>query len=418
MAKKKKRVELRKNRTKPPRANQWTRGFQEHGFAEEATVGDERVRAKGAMSRKRTIMQEVTAGQEESAGMPSVDPVLCLPGRVLRVHGLSSVVQTDAGREYRCAVRRLLKSLATDERSIVTTGDRVWIRPFVTVEDEKRAAEDSQNRPEEAPAAETGGAHSGGGVGSSSGSPLEGFIERVEPRHGMLTRSSRHREHVIVANVDQFVIVMAVVEPDLKPHLIDRYLASAEQGGIAPILCLNKADLIDPVEYQPLIGQYSQLGVPTLLTSATTGKGIDHLRRLLKDRQTVFAGQSGVGKSSLLNALQPGLGLRVREVSTVNQKGRHTTTTAELLQLEFGGWVVDTPGIRQFELWDIIPEEVEGFFPEFRPYVPLCAFPDCSHTHENRCAIKQAVRDRYIRENRYMSYIGMFTGKTEELREE
>lgn len=379
MAKKKKRVELRKNRSKPPRANQWTRGFQEHGFAEEATIADERVRAKGSLSRKRTIMQDESAGQEESAGMPNVDPAVCQPGRVLRVHGLSSVVQADSGREYRCAVRRLLKSLATDERSIVTTGDRVWIRPLP------------------------------GGDGS-----LEGFIERVEPRHGMLTRSSRHREHVIVANVDQFVIVMAVVEPDLKPHLIDRYLASAEQGGIAPILCLNKADLVEPAEYQPLIGQYSQLGVPTLLTSATTGTGIAPLRRLLKDRQTVFAGQSGVGKSSLLNAVQPGLGLRVRDVSTANQKGRHTTTTAELLQLDFGGWVVDTPGIRQFELWDIIPEEVEGFFPEFRPYVPLCAFPDCSHTHENRCAVKQAVRDRRIHENRYTSYLGMFTGQMEE----
>ena len=132
----------------------------------------------------------------------------------------------------------------------------------------------------------------------------------------------------------------------------------------------------------------------------------------------MFSGQSGVGKSSLLNAVQPGLGLRVRNVSTANQKGRHTTTTAELLQLNFGGWVVDTPGIRQFELWDIIPEEVEGFFPEFRPYVPLCAFPDCSHTHENRCAIKQAVRDRYIHENRYLSYLGMFTGQIESLREE
>jgi ribosome biogenesis GTPase len=396
MAKKKKRVELRKNRTKPPRPNQWTRGFQEHGFSDEATLNDERVRAKGALSRKRTIMQEETAGQEESAGMPSVDPAICMPGRVLRVHGLSSIVQTDVGREYRCAVRRLLKSLATDERSIVTTGDRVWIRPFLP----NSTVVES------------------GSVDNASSSATEGFIERVEPRHGMLTRSSRGREHVIVANVDQFVIVMALVEPELKPHLIDRYLASAEQGGIAPILCLNKADLIEPVEFQPLIGQYSQLGIPTLLTSAATGMGIAQLRRLLKDRQTVFAGQSGVGKSSLLNALQPGLGLRVREVSSVNQKGKHTTTTAELLQLDFGGWVVDTPGIRQFELWDIMPEEVEGFFPEFRPFVPLCAFPDCSHTHENRCAIKQAVRDRYIHENRYHSYLGIFTGKIEEMRDE
>ena len=222
------------------------------------------------------------------------------------------------------------------------------------------------------------------------------MIERVEPRHGLLTRASREREHVQVANVDQVVFVVSLVEPDLKPHLIDRYLASAEQGGIRPILCLNKADLVDPVDYQPLVGLYSQLGVETFLTSAATGAGIDRLRQRLRDRETVFSGQSGVGKSSLLNAIQPELGLRVREVSDVNQKGRHTTTTAELIRLDFGGWVVDTPGVRQFGLWDVIPEEVEGFFAEFRPFVALCGFPDCTHTHEDRCAVKRAVARRWI----------------------
>jgi ribosome biogenesis GTPase / thiamine phosphate phosphatase len=241
----------------------------------------------------------------------------------------------------------------------------------------------------------------------------EGFIEGVEPRHGILTRASRGREHVLVANVDQVVIVMSLVEPDLKPHLLDRYLASAEQGGIAPVVCLNKADLIDPVAYQPLIGYYSQLDIVTLLTSAENGLNIGRLRKRLLNRQTVFAGQSGVGKSSLLNAVQPGLGLQVREVSESTQKGKHTTTTAQLLQLDFGGWVVDTPGIRQFELWDVRPEELEGFFPEFRPYVPLCGFPDCSHTHEERCAVKEAVIRRQISDRRYTSYLGMFSGKME-----
>jgi len=144
---------------------------------------------------------------------------------------------------------------------------------------------------------------------------------------------------------------------------------------------------------------------------AAAGQGIDGLRQRLIGRQTVFTGQSGVGKSSLLNVVQPGLGLRVREVSDANQKGRHTTTTAELIRLEeLGGWVVDTPGIRQFELWDIIPEEVEGFFPELRPFVPLCAYPDCTHTHEDRCAVKRAVRRGQVSASRYTSYLGMFTG--------
>jgi ribosome biogenesis GTPase len=378
MAKKKKvRVDLRKNRSKPPRQRHWTRGFQEHGFAEEATPSNERVRAKGDLSRRRTIIQDDTdaAGGQEPAEMPAASSKASLPGRVLRVHGLVSIVETPDSRQFRCAVRRLLRTLATDERNIVTTGDRVWFRP---------APND------------------------------EGLIERVEPRHGLLTRASRGREHVLVANVDQVVIVVALVEPDLKPHLIDRYLASAEQGGIQPLVCLNKADLVDPTPFQPLIGLYSQLGIPTLLTSAATGMGICRLRHWLRDRETVFSGQSGVGKSSLLNAIQPGLGLAVREVSESTQKGRHTTTTAQLLKLDFGGWVVDTPGIRQFQLWDILPEEVEGFFPEFRPFVPLCAYPDCTHTHEDRCAIKRAVVRRQISEHRYTSYLGMFTGEAPE----
>src|SRR5262249_20499191 len=257
----------------------------------------EQVRAKGDLSRRRTIIQEDShkeTGGAEPAEMPAVDTSACLPGRVLRIHGLFSIVATEDGREFRCAVRRLLRNLATDERNIVTTGDRVWFRP-------------APNN--------------------------EGLIERVEPRHGLLTRASRGREHVIVANVDQVVIVMSVVEPDLKPHLIDRYLVSAGKGGIASIICLNKADLVDHVPVQPLIGLYSQLGIPTFLTSAITGLGIDRLRKYLHGRQTVFAGQSGVGKSSLLNAIQPELALQVREVSEATQKGRHTTTTAELIRL-------------------------------------------------------------------------------------
>jgi ribosome biogenesis GTPase len=389
MAKKKKiRVDMRKNRSKPPRQRQWTRGFQEHGFAEEATPLDERVRAKGDLSRRRTIIQNESPNDEsagdEAAEMPAVDESACLPGRVLRVHGLYSVVEAEDGRQFRCAVRRVLRSLATDERNIVTTGDRVWLRPAV----------------EEDP-----------GSNSPSTAVREGVIERVEPRHGLLTRASRGREHVLVANVDQVVIVMSLVEPDLKPHLIDRYLASAIQGQIKPLLCLNKADLVERADCQPIVGFYNQLGVPTLLTSATTGIGIGPLRERLRNRQTVFSGQSGVGKSSLLNAVQPELGLRVREVSDGNQKGKHTTTTADLIRLEFGGWVVDTPGVRQFELWDVIPEEVEGFFPEFRPFVHLCAYPDCSHTHEDRCAIKRAVARRQISASRYHSYLGMVAGE-------
>lgn len=374
MAKKKVRVDLRKNRSQPPRENTWTQQFQDHGFDEQSTIRSERVRTKGDLSRRRTIVQDDTATDGSSpVALTSVDTAQCVQGRVIRVHGLQSVVQTEDGKIYRCAIRRLLKSLVTDSRNVLATGDIVWLRP------EKE----------------------------------EGMIERVEPRHGVLTRASRGREHVLVANVDQVCIVISLSQPALKPHLIDRYLATAQHGGLRPIVCLNKMDLIDAVDYQPIVGGYHQLGITTILTSAEFGDGVDELRTLLKDRATVFSGQSGVGKSSLLNAIQPGLGLQVREVSDVNQKGRHTTTTAELHRLDFGGWVVDTPGVRTLALWDIIPGEVEGFFPEFHPFIPLCEFPDCTHIHEVGCAVKHAVARRLISHRRYTSYIGMLEGAQE-----
>ena len=406
MSKKKKvRVELRKNREKPPRENDITRDYRENdGTADDAQT-TERVRAKGSLSRYRTVM---TDGED---GTPAVSADECVRGRVLRVHGLASVVETDDGRVFRCAVRRLLKSLVTDERSVVTTGDVVWLRPAVgrgqgtgdrgqEAEDQIRNGENTDDTEDEGP--------------SPDPSPLspaqEGMIERVEPRRGVLTRASRRREHVIVANVDQLLIVMSLVQPDLKPHLIDRYLAAAQKGELKPVLALNKADLTDAVDLQPTIGLYAQLGIPVILCSARTGYGIDRLREQLRGRSTVFSGQSGVGKSSLLNAVQPGLALAVKSVSEVNQKGRHTTTYSQLIKLNFGGWVVDTPGVRQLQLWDARPEEMEGYFPEFRPYVPLCGFPDCTHTHETGCAVKDAVARRHITARRYHSYLGLFNG--------
>jgi ribosome biogenesis GTPase / thiamine phosphate phosphatase len=366
--KKKVRVELRKNRSKPPRGNDLTRSYAENAALAEDGHLTERVRAKGDASRYRTVMQG------DSAEEPAADGTF-VRGRVIRVHGLASVVEADDGRTFRCAIRRLLKTVATDERNAVATGDIVWFRPAGATSD-----------------------------------LAEGVIEKVEPRHGVLTRESRRREHVIVANVDQVAIVISLVQPELKPHLIDRYLAAAEKGRLNPILCLNKIDLADPVALQPLVGAYSQLGIPTFLTSAKTGAGIDRLRERLSGKATVFSGQSGVGKSSLLNAVQPELALSVKTVSEVNQKGRHTTTYAQLIKLDFGGWVVDTPGVRQLALWDTRPEEVEVYLREFRPFVPLCSFPDCTHTHETGCAIKSAVARQLISPRRYHSYLGLFKG--------
>jgi ribosome biogenesis GTPase len=392
MSKKKKvRVEMRKNRAKPPRENDLTRDFREDDGRVEDSHSSERVRAKGDLSRYRTVVE----GGETDTAAATGD---FIRGRVIRVHGLQSVVEADDGRMFRCAVRRMLKTMATDERNAVTTGDVVWFRSASGGRGEGFGVSDAKS----------------GAALTPNPQPLsptaEGLIEKVEPRHGVLTRESRRREHVLVANVDQVAIVMSLVEPGLKPHLIDRYIAVAQKGGLKPIVCLNKADLADLESLQPLVGAYAQLGFTTLLTSARTGYGVDALRELLRDRATVFSGQSGVGKSSLLNAVQPGLELSVKSVSEVNQKGRHTTTYAQLIRLETGGWVVDTPGVRQLALWDVIPEEVEGYFHEFRPFVHLCRFPNCTHTHETGCAIKDAVARKLVSPRRYHSYIGMFIG--------
>jgi ribosome biogenesis GTPase len=226
----------------------------------------------------------------------------------------------------------------------------------------------------------------------------------------VLSRTSRGRQHVLVANVDQLLIITSAAEPRIKPNLIDRYLVSAEKSDIRPIICINKIDLVNAADLMPLAGVYSQLGYEVHLVSAAIGLGINRLRDRLADAESAVTGQSGVGKSSLLNVIEPELELRVQTISEETQKGRHTTTTAELLPLSFGGFVVDTPGIRQFQLWDVIPEEVAGFFRELRPYVSRCRFPDCTHTHEDACAVKDAVADGWIDARRYESYIQIQEG--------
>jgi ribosome biogenesis GTPase len=367
--KRKIRTEFRKHHESRTRQRDLRREVAREGFEDETTQG-ERVTGKGKLTRKRTVIGDVTA--DEAAGFSvqlEIDESICRKGRVLCVYGLTSLVEAEDGQLYRCAVRRLLKTLSTDQRHIVAAGDRVWFRP------ERQG---------------------------------EGFVERVEPRRGLLCRTSKGRRHVIVANVDQLLIVTSAAEPALKPNLIDRFLVTAEKAKIRPVICINKVDLADPADLQPLAGVYGQMGYEVLLTSASTGCGIHRLRWLVQGRQSVLAGQSGVGKSSLLNAIDPALGLRVRAVSEENQKGRHTTTTARLIPLGAGGYIVDTPGIRQLELWDVIPEEVAGFFRDLRPFVNFCRYPDCTHMHEADCAVKDAVADGRLDARRYESYCQIF----------
>jgi ribosome biogenesis GTPase len=333
----------------------------------------ERVSGKGDISRKRTLVGgQIVKDDAGTVVLPDVDPSVSRLGRVLRVQGLLSVVRDEAGTLFQCATRRLLKTLATDQRHVVAAGDVVWFRPE---------------------------------------GKEQGIIERVEPRRGVVSRTSRGRQHVLVANVDQLVIVTSAAEPRIKPNLIDRLLVTAERSAIRPVICINKIDLVNPADLMPLVGVYAQLGYEVMLVSAITGQGIWQLRERLRHQESVLSGQSGVGKSSLLNAVEPGLHLRVQAVSADTEKGRHTTTTAELIPLSFGGYVVDTPGIRQFQLWDVIPEEVAGFFPDLRPYVSRCRFPDCTHTHEDDCAVKDAVADGWIDARRYESYVQIRAGE-------
>jgi ribosome biogenesis GTPase len=374
MSKKKRklRTDFRKNRETRARDKRFDRDLADSESPSVDAPRGERISGKGDISRKRTL----AGGEiiEDDAGvhvLPDIDRDVCRLGRVLRVQGLLSIVRDDAGETFQCATRRLLKTLATDQRHVIAAGDVVWFRP------------EGEN---------------------------EGIIERVEPRHGVVSRASRGRQHVLVANVDQLVIVTSAAEPRIKPNLIDRLLVTAERGGIRPIICINKVDLIQPADLMPLAGVYAQLGYDVLMVSAATGFGIDRLRDRLAGEESVVTGQSGVGKSSLLNAVEPGLDLRVQTVSGETQKGRHTTTTAELIPLSFGGYVVDTPGIRQFQLWDVIPDEVAGFFRDLRPYVSHCRFPDCTHTHEDDCAVKDAVADGWIDARRYESYVQIRAG--------
>ncbi len=379
MSKKKRKVrtEFRKNRSQKARDTNWTREFDEHGFKEKDPLLGERVSGKGELTRRRTVKgEEIATGDEPHLGIHlEIDESVCRLGRVLSVHGLNCVVRDEVeGTICSCAVRRLLKTLSTDQRHVVAAGDRVQFRSV------------------------------------ASGDLSEGVIERIEPRRGSLCRTSRGRQHILVTNVDQVLIIASAAEPRLKPNLIDRLLIASEKAMVRPIICINKIDLVERAELQPLVGVYSRMGYRVLLVSAETGFGIDRLQRCMTGCESVVTGQSGVGKSSILNAMDAELDLRVAEVSRENQKGRHTTTTARLFPLSFGGYVVDTPGIRQFQLWDVIPAEVASYYRDVRPYVSLCRYPDCTHTHEEDCAVKNAVADGRIDDRRYESYCHLFGG--------
>ncbi|WP_412063334.1 ribosome small subunit-dependent GTPase A [Rubrivirga sp. IMCC45206] len=300
-------------------------------------------------------------------------------GLVLRSTGSWYDIRTDDGDDVRARIRGRfrLDALEIDETNPIAVGDRVRL---------------------------------------TIGDDGSGFITDIEPRETQLSRRAAGkrgavREHVIVANIDRAWVVQSVYEPKVNPGFVDRFLVAAETRHIPAGIVMNKTDLMeDSPRAQEAVAfwqeLYEGLGYPVILTSVVTGRGIDTFRAALADRVSVVSGPSGVGKSSLLNAIEPGLRLATSEISEKTQKGRHTTTFATLLEAG-GGWVADTPGIREFGLWDMAPEELGGYFVEFLDYIPDCRFPDCTHAHEPGCAVQSAVDEGEITPERYGSYLAM-----------
>jgi ribosome biogenesis GTPase / thiamine phosphate phosphatase len=310
-----------------------------------------------------------------------IDKEQLLRGRVLTIASQGIIVDYE-GKTVTCTLRGLLKKEKSQAKNLVTVGDFVLF--------EKTSEE-------------------------------EGFIAHVEPRHSILSRAdnlSHRKEQLIAANIDQVLVTVSVVSPSLKPSLVDRYIIATKKGGMEPIVIVNKIDLLDDpsVEkslrenqkqlYLDFIKAYQGAGIPVIAVSAVTSMGLDALKDAMQGKASVFSGQSGVGKSSLINVLS-GYQLRVGKVVDRTKKGSHTTTTTQLLSLDFGGWCIDTPGIRSFGIWDLKKEEVEKYFEEIHRCGRQCRFPNCSHSHEDGCAVLDAIEQGKISPIRYDSYISL-----------
>lgn len=245
------------------------------------------------------------------------------------------------------------------------------------------------------------------------------FITDIEDRRNYIIRKSPNlskQSHIIAANVDQAFLVVTVNYPETSTTFIDRFLASAEAYRVPVSLVFNKSDLLsdDELKYQKMmVTLYETIGYSCFEVSALDSNTLDCLKPLLKDKVTLFSGNSGVGKSTLLNHIIPGLNLRTAQISEAHNTGMHTTTFSEMLPLSYGGWVIDTPGIKGFGTFDMEPEEICGYFKEIFKFSKGCRFNNCTHTHEPGCAVRKAVEEHYISESRYNSYLSMLKDKEE-----
>jgi ribosome biogenesis GTPase len=297
-----------------------------------------------------------------------------VPGLIVRAQSGFFIVQTESG-PLTCQLRGRLKQ-GPRLGDIVAVGDRVQAAPL------------------------------------ADGT---GMIEVIEPRARSLVRLDPRPKgvyrQIILSNPDQAVFVFACANPSPHTRMLDRFLVIAEKQGLPAIIVANKLDLVDRAEAEATFGYYPALGYPVLYVSAKTGEGIELLRARLTGKVSALAGPSGVGKSSLLNDIQPGLGLAVREVGEATDRGRHTTNVRQLFPLDGGGYVADTPGLRTLALWDTEPEELDGYFPEIALLVAQCAFSDCTHSHEPGCAVRLAVESGRVHQERYDSYLRLRSGE-------
>jgi ribosome biogenesis GTPase len=240
-----------------------------------------------------------------------------------------------------------------------------------------------------------------------------GAIEEIDERKRAIVRldprPQGEYQQILLANPDQAVFVFACANPTPRLKMLDRYLVISEKQRVPAIVVANKIDLVD--DPRKLFGVYESIGYRVLYTSTKVNAGLDEFKEILMGKVSALGGPSGVGKSSLLNAIQPGLGLAVNEISTAMKKGKHTTVTRQMFPLVGGGYVADTPGWKSLALWDTEPEEIDAYFPELRDLVPHCQFSDCSHTHEPGCAVQAALKKGRIHQERYDSYLRLRSGK-------
>jgi ribosome biogenesis GTPase len=242
-----------------------------------------------------------------------------------------------------------------------------------------------------------------------------GAIEEILPRKSEIVRldprpQGEYRQ-VLLANPDQAVFVFSCANPDPRLRMLDRFLVIAEKQNVPAIIVANKVDLVGIDAAQEIFGVYPPLGYPVIYTSTKQKIGLDEFRDILQGKLSALAGPSGVGKSSLMNAIQPGLGIAVGEISQSMNKGKHTTNFRQLHPLEFGGWVADAPGWKSLALWDTEAEEIDAYFPELRELVSECQFSDCSHVHEPGCAVLAAVESGQVSEERYDSFLRLRDGQ-------